>query len=377
MQELALAKDVQIILAQMEVRFDLETYTGFGSFMTMLSGRHDRLGGDYVGNTFKDARTMFGIRSVRTLLPTDPMLKLLNLLNITRDFGYTDPKDKIYGLLSVASDAEQLGILPNYEQSVETCYTTAARRIISTSNSLQIFLSCQTLQRNETWPTWVPDWRSTRLETFPYPIPTKGNRREFGASQELPLSMRDVNDERKLGIQGIPLDTITKVSEGPIDQTDLDFYLENIFGYSTWWMRAYHALGSVYEHTGEPLALALGRTRIADDQEQELRGDPNIWPSYKVRKEEGSSYFFHEHARKIATNTIFRKLFTTSRKYMGLAPLTAREGDQVFLLPGANVPYVLRNVESDEYQLIGQCYTHGIMFGEGVDAASVQNLVLV
>ncbi|KAI1179054.1 heterokaryon incompatibility protein-domain-containing protein [Nemania sp. FL0916] len=385
-QELALAKEVRLVLVDDEVKFDLENKSGFGSFVTMLHDRCVKLGNDYVGESLDVVRAMFTVRSTRLLVPDSSMLKLGNLLSVTRDFGFTDPRDKIYGLISIASDAEHLRILPDYTQSVQSVFTITARKIMTESKSLQLLLYCQTLQLDDSLPAWVPDWRTHRLEQFPYPISASGSsssRVSFKATLELPLSIRDVGDDFKLGLQGILVDIITTITSDPIDITDNDFYDENIYGHGTWWSRAYAAVGPVYEHTGETLSRALGRTRIADDEEPHLRDDR--WSPYNVDEDEvlhlrkwpTTATQFHLVAPKIMQRTLFRSFFTTSKKYMGLAPLTAREGDQVMLLPGADVPYVLRHVDGLEYSVVGQCYAHGIMFGEAADSASLQDIVLV
>ena len=43
----------------------------------------------------------------------------------------TDPRDKIYGLLGLASDAKQLKIAPDYSKSITEAYTEAAAKILS------------------------------------------------------------------------------------------------------------------------------------------------------------------------------------------------------------------------------------------------------
>ena len=43
----------------------------------------------------------------------------------------TDPRDKMYGLLGIASDAEQLEIVPDYTESIREVYTEAATKILS------------------------------------------------------------------------------------------------------------------------------------------------------------------------------------------------------------------------------------------------------
>lgn len=68
------------------------------------------------------------------------------------------------------------------------------------------------------------------------------------------------------------------------------------------------------------------------------------------------------------------KFAVTYTGYMGLVPLETREGDVVMVVCGARVPFVLRPVVkgeedvhgTDEYQVVGECYLHGVMAGEKI-----------
>ncbi|KAK0618943.1 hypothetical protein B0T14DRAFT_565845 [Immersiella caudata] len=58
----------------------------------------------------------------------------------------------------------------------------------------------------------------------------------------------------------------------------------------------------------------------------------------------------------------------TERGYLGVVPDAARPGDAICVFPGGRVPFLLRqrrNSSVSSYELIGECYVHGIMFGEG------------
>jgi hypothetical protein len=60
-----------------------------------------------------------------------------------------------------------------------------------------------------------------------------------------------------------------------------------------------------------------------------------------------------------------RKLFRTNNDLLGLCPDTAEEGDSVWIICGAKVPYILRSVPgSGSFRLIGEAYLHGFMQGE-------------
>jgi hypothetical protein len=52
----------------------------------------------------------------------------------------------------------------------------------------------------------------------------------------------------------------------------------------------------------------------------------------------------------------------------GCMPSETRVGDVVAVLFGGWVPFVLRPLGGDEYELVGHCYVHGIMDGEWINA---------
>ncbi|KAF2416989.1 hypothetical protein EJ08DRAFT_600272, partial [Tothia fuscella] len=65
-------------------------------------------------------------------------------------------------------------------------------------------------------------------------------------------------------------------------------------------------------------------------------------------------------------------LIITSDGRLGLGPARVQPDDEVWLLPGSRVPFVLRktscvttsHLTSRTYELVGECYVHGIMHGE-------------
>jgi hypothetical protein len=62
-----------------------------------------------------------------------------------------------------------------------------------------------------------------------------------------------------------------------------------------------------------------------------------------------------------------RRMVTTQKGYVGMTLELSRRGDLVCLLFGCRMPVVLRP-EGDYFRFMGECYVHGLMFGEGVKA---------
>jgi hypothetical protein len=64
--------------------------------------------------------------------------------------------------------------------------------------------------------------------------------------------------------------------------------------------------------------------------------------------------------------SVGRRLLVTKKGSLGLAPPAAKPGDIVAVLVGAPVPHVLRQQDDGSYELIGECFIHGIMGGEAL-----------
>jgi hypothetical protein len=90
--------------------------------------------------------------------------------------------------------------------------------------------------------------------------------------------------------------------------------------------------------------------------------------------------------RSVEACTPNRRFFVTRRGYCGLGPVDAQPGDQIFVLAGAGLPFLLREAgerrvnglgKIKAHSLVGECYVHGIMDGEGFDKARAKKVFLV
>lgn len=74
--------------------------------------------------------------------------------------------------------------------------------------------------------------------------------------------------------------------------------------------------------------------------------------------------------------TAWRRLFGTENGRIGLAPAAARVDDVIAVLPGCSVPMVLRR-SGGRWKLVGECYMHGIMYGEILDENTSPDQILL
>ena len=64
-----------------------------------------------------------------------------------------------------------------------------------------------------------------------------------------------------------------------------------------------------------------------------------------------------------------RRFFVTKKGYIGTRPPELQQGDEIYILAGGKVPFVLQPLSKPQpntFELVSDCYVHGIMDGEAV-----------
>jgi len=72
-----------------------------------------------------------------------------------------------------------------------------------------------------------------------------------------------------------------------------------------------------------------------------------------------------------------KRPYMSKKGYVGMGPVTAGPGDIIVVLIGAEVPFILRPRENDQFFLLGESYCDGVMDGEMVTRRSKQEFILV
>lgn len=125
--------------------------------------------------------------------------------------------------------------------------------------------------------------------------------------------------------------------------------------------------------------------KVTDPLMEQL--DPEYRDKLSGMAQNGVPQYFHKMTERYCSRRCF---FLTEKGYMGLGPRGTRIGDHVVVLTGSRVPYILHETLnarpepasqmspagfSDEaidnasswFEFVGECYVHGIMFGEAFD----------
>ncbi|KAH8665064.1 heterokaryon incompatibility protein-domain-containing protein [Tricladium varicosporioides] len=297
----------------------------------------------------------------------------------------TDPRDKIFALWGLASDAEEQEFQPDYDKSCTDVYTEAALAFIRAGH-MDIFSMCQGMPQSPELlhlPSWVPDFSTRKLT----PI-RAGYMPHFCASRSFPgvpnLSVRaDCNGRTTtLQMNGQIVDRVMTCSSR---WSNLDneygstrVYLQN--------MKAVVGTASPAYRNPEELEEALWRTPIADIMPTDPSG--RNW----TRASEDTKHAYlaimggfawgqlgtleSQYHHRIATLKECVP-FVTEAGYLGIGPSNIEVDDWIVILQGVELPLALRRKENGRYRLLGESYVHGIMDGEAFEYPGICNIEMI
>ncbi|KAI0542819.1 heterokaryon incompatibility protein-domain-containing protein [Xylaria digitata] len=326
----------------------------------------------------------------------------------------TDPRDKIYGILSLlrghsakTGEAARALIVPNYspEMSYEKVFTKAVFNIIEFSASLDILCQPGFAPRNidTGLPSWVPDFSQSMtfggsLDRYLKQLPC------YNACAGRRASLL-VIEEKILVLEGCLVDTIASASKPMLCVNEepqrsimqdwytftRDFYNEvakdDISNISVHWKdRFWRSL------CGDTI-MTQQRVLVQEDFKAPLRRIPPISSLTPSTNEEEAAYNLWCRAQGLSeletglpppTNgsgndnvgesavgnvgyavkisTTARKMFTSTKGHLGLGPPMSGfihpQRDRIFVFPGGKTPFILRPVGMREVPGLGMQPCH-------------------
>lgn len=328
---------------------------------------------------------------------------LTSLLNTCAHFGATDPRDQIYGLLNLVVESSGSGLIPDYSQSVEEVYCNVTKHIISTTKSLEVLQRAGTgmVKRREGLPSWVPDFakliHGPKAQDDQVPF-------QAGISPFTGTGVPYQFFVNKVSFQGAVADKIKHIGSAPFlaknrwyewlieaqKLANATYLSDDATAHDVLWrtlMGNHHYApgGSTYP---APIAyrtafrhfqtLYLNPKFIGLQLEQvtaQLEKDSAIPPEHKLQ----ATLFLEQSWDRIKD----RHFATTARNDMAIVHPGTKVGDSICLILGAKIPFVIRqrhtesNSENEEFELVGECYAHSLMDGQGLKFAAWRRIILV
>ncbi|KAF1847250.1 uncharacterized protein K460DRAFT_55871 [Cucurbitaria berberidis CBS 394.84] len=404
-QEVAMAKEVQLTCGSQSASWDDFVKAYF--FMNTLN----LIMPDPAGSTPSLIR-VHGVILSRESRVLHHTRDLLGILLRSRSSLATDPRDKIFALLGLATNTgpDAMNFRADYTLDVQQVYTDLVLAIIGFEQNLDILGVPRKANTSppETWPSWVPDWSTWDTTSM---LNCRERHASYAANDEILVrnaagdtraAPQVSSDKRLLGLEGNVFDEVTNV--GAIYESDdklLDFNVWLIAFFKFWkdctkallhWESISEARsGKLYPPTGETMLDAYWQTITGGWQVggHELSSSTYVkWDSYhrpaaSLRRLVG---------RSIATTSAYgwltvglcvckqmyrpipelgfdftlatnRRFIRSKKGFMGLVPAETRSGDKIALFKGGGSPLIIR-AHGENWELVGDSYVHGMMNAE-------------
>lgn len=331
---------------------------------------------------------------------------LAHVLHRFRVTGFSDPRDKVYGVLG-RSNYSNPDIVPDYGLSFQEIYRRTASALVTKGQGFKVLYTAATNSRKEVegLPSWVPDWRMVNVMSEAW-FETYHDYAYYKANVTKAADMQLHADPMCVTARGCFVDTIvlqTEVFRGQSTE-DVLMITEQML---EWWAVAEQALSSVGSYpTGECGFEAFWQTLMGSQAFSTIDTKPKdgtivrvfLLPLDIVRSAkpmdtthswcgayntalrgldvvEVNEQVYSEALCIPLTALGYQRIFwgscharrfcTTSKGYFGVAPQQARVGDRICVFPGQSLPFLLRlRQHSRSYEAIGGCYVRGISDGE-------------
>lgn len=355
-------------------------------------------------------------------------LNLGQLLYFSRCFNATDPRDHIFAVLGMWDASQicrgtSFQIKPDYDSPVADIYVHATYMAIYEARDLGMLglVEDSTFRDDPELPSWVPDYRKGhRMLPLTNQVRSGTRSNRWKASDGLTWS-RPLTSQwsRALPVEGLLVDVIEDV--GPTyAELDSEFLLKDILG-----LLANYPLHEYPSQRVSP-SEAFWRTIIQDTFREEpadnpvaraafvaaavgkmldleaetsavgnaLRGVPTSYQAQldqlmslreqttQILSRLSTASPFDSIAQALTEKTpqsardredfeesfriayYGRRMFRTRGGYFGITAQSLHRGDCVWILAGADTPFVLSRLRDDNWRVVGEAYVFGIMNGE-------------
>jgi hypothetical protein len=335
---------------------------------------------------------------------TLPLASLLKGTYIFRKgLEASDPRDRIFAFLGMSADAADLCIVPDYSKTKSQVFTEVAMALIQ-QMGLEVLTWChpKAPPREDCYlPSWAPDWSSA----FSRPLGKFGRETNFrymasGDSTARFQFLDSSNEFPILCASGIKVDEIFAVGQAltqvPVsDLTWLTNGLDPNYQLQQEWLSDIERLS---KHCGnrygssQALEDAVWRTPITDleftSAGEYRRASSSMQKGHllyrtgffratmsqrELQQRSDDIGLIAMYWRPMVSRSSGRKYFVSQRGYLGVGPSTISPGDVIAIVLGLDTPLVLRAIEKDHYQIVGEAYVHGIMDGELMEDSLVQD----
>jgi hypothetical protein len=306
----------------------------------------------------------------------------LNILALTSNYKATDPKDRVYALLGLSNnnlDLESNTLLrPNYRKTVVEAYSDVVRHFISQPTNSGIWEGALAiLGRNENFPlkgngfeeedgyeddgfpSWVPRW--DKRSFFWDKLSRSWLAQWWTTSGDPKVDINTAGVGSSLILRGLKVTDVAALdrslerpeNRNPPEDEKAQAIVQALLKMATENLSEY--LDSETLKRAFAATITAGNPRSRFGREPFHEGDIEAFLLHGTRHDDGG--------RLCTALRHMLTFFITGDGHMGIGSRKMQKGDDVCILFGGKVPYILRKV-GDHFKLVGECYIHGLMNGE-------------
>lgn len=309
-------------------------------------------------------------------------LSLDLLVRTFRNKSCQDPRDKVYGILGLADEMTKSEIRIDYKACTKSVYLDMMRLIFRReAGSLRCLTGLGFNSSDHGLPSWVRNFDAPiQIAALNYELTRFDLYNLYDASKS--TDARYSFDNQGLVSEGVYIDKIRQVGRA-VENRDW----QHVYGILKSWLEMVHVISSdvspAFNFTGpniEPFfrsvlgdVLVEGQQaprRLTQDDMECLKSWLNLFLDSTSK---GADPPMGPWIQSMLPGIYGRTMFITERGHIGMCYPESRVDDQVWVLYGGRVPFVLRqNRQSngglvariDGHLLVGDCYLNDFMDGE-------------
>jgi len=288
------------------------------------------------------------------------------LLDETKYCKCSDPRDRIFALLSLLHPSERVtGIEADYSKTVLEVYKNAVLCTIRFYQNLGILATASVEQSNLGLPSWVPKWPCRAIgRSLRYSV--------WASGETLAVDIGDQGYEGILQVTGVSVATIDRVKGFKLPK--YGFATKTDIGHEIRRIASWINLRGPLEKDSKDL-LTFCRTIFADEFAEIFHPQRSDELSLKeclqalrflLGLEENVDDWNMSFLGIVGQYVYGRSFFVTKDGSLGLSPKAAKPGDIVTVLLGGETAFILRPADDGYYQVVGEAYCYGFMDAEAL-----------
>jgi hypothetical protein len=366
-QEITLSRTVDVVWGHATI-----PWRWMGLAAALLRTQHDSMVRAELAFGVYNAYLIFELSQTDMLASDQP--SFLQLLRLTSRFENTDPRDRVYALLGIPTkDNYPMGetFLPiDYTIDEKTLNRLVTDKLMAQNRPISFLCNAAFDPHKPLEPSWVPGWGKQSLAMLsPWALDDC-----FNPSGDLAFTKIPSADPSHLVLEGIHISTVL--------WSGLDLALK----FAMEWEDVFRILHSgAFDPLSQSSLELFARTLCASRD------------TYGARETEKSAHVRHfaaliqqsqpndvENTNPVIVDVAIggepdqflqivdticegRTFFATTSGHIGLGPSLMRPGDAIYVIAGAEMPFILRK-DAESFRLVGECYGDECMNGEAVQA---------